>query len=132
MRGLGPRVRVLPQHAKARPGQEPGGVGSVLVCDRSKKCGQQVLCRAAYRRHRFPSGGRKSGYRGRVQGRSMNEPLPIRAMNAIELGIRTARQNPKSESDPTPDDYVAWCIWNELRRAGFKVVDVEGSSDESN
>jgi hypothetical protein len=53
----------------------------------------------------------------------MSEPLSVRAMAAMEAGIRTARQNPKEGGDPMPDDYVAWCIWNELRRAGFKVVE---------
>jgi hypothetical protein len=55
----------------------------------------------------------------------MKEPLPVRAMTAMETGIRTARQNPKAEGDPMPDDYIVWCIWNELRRAGFKIIDAE-------
>jgi hypothetical protein len=55
----------------------------------------------------------------------MKEPLRIRAMDAMEVGIRTARQNPKTKGDPMPDDYVAWCIWNELQRAGFMIVDAE-------
>jgi hypothetical protein len=62
----------------------------------------------------------------------MKEPLPVRAMAAMEAGIRTARQNPKSGGDPAPDDYIAWCIWNELRRAGFKVVESESPQDISN
>jgi hypothetical protein len=62
----------------------------------------------------------------------MKEPLPVRAMDAMEVGIRTARQNPKKDGDPMPDCYVAWCIWNELRRAGFKIVETgsqQGNSD---
>ena len=55
----------------------------------------------------------------------MKEPLPVRAMNAMEAGIRTARQNPPKEGDPIVDDYVAWCIWNALRLAGFRIVESE-------
>ena len=59
----------------------------------------------------------------------MKEPLVNRAIDAIEVGIRVAKQNPKSSGDPMPDDYIAWCIWNELRRAGFKVIDANGEPE---
>ncbi len=62
----------------------------------------------------------------------MKEPLPIRAIDAMEIGIKTARQNPKEGVDPMPDDYIAWCIWNALRLAGFKIVECEESSENSN
>jgi hypothetical protein len=62
----------------------------------------------------------------------MKEPLPVRAMDAMEAGIRTARQNLKKDGDPMPDDYVAWCIWNALRRAGFKIVDMDSQQGNSN
>jgi hypothetical protein len=41
---------------------------------------------------------------------------------AIEAGIDLARRNPKPGEPVPSDDYVAWVIWNELRRAGFSVI----------
>lgn len=61
----------------------------------------------------------------------MKEPLPVRAMDAMEAGIKAARQNPLKEGDPMPDSYVAWCIWNELRRTGFKVVELDAQQGNS-
>jgi hypothetical protein len=62
----------------------------------------------------------------------MKDHLPIRAMDAMEAGIKTARQNPEEGADPMPDQYIAWCIWNALRLAGFKIVDAEGEPKNSN
>lgn len=56
-------------------------------------------------------------------------PLPIRVMDAIEKGIQTARTNPKAGDESTSDGYVAWCIWNELRLAGFKVTESDQPQD---
>ena len=53
----------------------------------------------------------------------MKDPLPIRVIDAIEAGIKTARQHPKDGPEAVPDDYIAWCVWNELRREGFKVIE---------
>ena len=45
-----------------------------------------------------------------------------KVLAAIETAIGVARQNPNA-GEPTPtDDYIAWCVMNELRRAGFKIV----------
>jgi hypothetical protein len=62
----------------------------------------------------------------------LREPLSIRAIDAITAGVKTAKANPKSEADPVPDDYVAWCVWNALRRAGLKIVEVDGQQGDSN
>ena len=44
---------------------------------------------------------------------------PILAV--IEFGIDKARKNPKP-NEPTPsDDYTAWVILQELRRAGWTI-----------
>jgi hypothetical protein len=88
-----------------------------------------ILRRGTYRPIRFAREGRSGRYRGRDEGIGMKEPLPIRAMDAMEAGIKTARQNPKDGTDPTPDDYIAWCIWNALRLAGLKIIDVEEQSE---
>jgi len=53
----------------------------------------------------------------------MSEPLPVRVMVAIETGLRVARENPKLGESPASEDDLAWCIWNDLRRAGFVAVD---------
>ena len=62
---------------------------------------------------------------------AMKLPLPMRAIDAIESGIKTARRNPKPEGDPVPDDYIAWCVWNALRQAGFKIIDAAESLDSN-
>jgi hypothetical protein len=43
-------------------------------------------------------------------------------MAVIESAIAIARRNPKANEPVSADDYVAWIIMNELRRAGYKVV----------
>ncbi len=45
-----------------------------------------------------------------------------KVMPVIQKGIDVARRNPKSEGVPMPDDYVAWVICQELRRAGWNIV----------
>jgi hypothetical protein len=45
---------------------------------------------------------------------------PILAV--IEHGIDVARRNPKPGEPIAADDYIAWCILQELRRAGWSVV----------
>jgi hypothetical protein len=40
-------------------------------------------------------------------------------MGAIKTGIETARSNPGPED---VDSYTAWCILNELRRAGWNIT----------
>ena len=46
-----------------------------------------------------------------------------RFLAAIALGIDVARRHmhemPKTT---TPDDFTAYCVWQELRRAGFVIV----------
>ena len=43
-------------------------------------------------------------------------------LSAIEMGIETARQKPKPADSPgTTDEYLAWCILQELRRAGWSI-----------
>lgn len=44
------------------------------------------------------------------------EVLPV-----IEAAIDVARRNPKDGPNPMPDDYVAWVICQELRRAGWTI-----------
>jgi hypothetical protein len=39
----------------------------------------------------------------------------------IEHGIDVARRNPKPNEPVAADDYVAFCILQELRRAGWAV-----------
>ena len=44
-------------------------------------------------------------------------------LSVIQTGIDVARRNPKAADAPgTDDEYVAWCILQELRRAGWNVV----------
>jgi hypothetical protein len=63
----------------------------------------------------------------------MKEPLPVRATAAIETGLKVARENPVKDSpNLAADDYIAWCVWNELRRAGFKVVESGDPAEEPN
>jgi hypothetical protein len=40
----------------------------------------------------------------------------------IEHGINVARRNPKPGQPAAADDYMAWCVLQELRRAGWSVV----------
>lgn len=43
-------------------------------------------------------------------------------MAIIEKGIDVARLNPR-DNEPVPaDDYIAWCVVNALRQAGFRIV----------
>jgi hypothetical protein len=39
----------------------------------------------------------------------------------IEHGMNVARRNPKTNEPVATDDYVAFCILQELRRAGWTV-----------
>jgi hypothetical protein len=39
----------------------------------------------------------------------------------IEYGIDVARRNPRPDEPVAADDYVAFCILQELRRAGWTV-----------
>ena len=43
-------------------------------------------------------------------------------LSVIETGIDLARRNPKPDAPVAADEYVAWCILQELRRAGWSVV----------
>ncbi len=43
-------------------------------------------------------------------------------LSVIETGIDVARRNPKPDAPVAADEYVAWCILQELRRAGWSVV----------
>jgi hypothetical protein len=40
----------------------------------------------------------------------------------IEHGIDVARRNPKDNEPVASDDYIAWCVLQELRRAGWAVT----------
>jgi hypothetical protein len=53
----------------------------------------------------------------------MTDPTNYEAIIAvIESAIKLTRQNPKS-GEPTPsDDYTAWVILQELRRAGWTII----------
>jgi hypothetical protein len=42
-------------------------------------------------------------------------------LQIIALGVDVARRNPKADEPVASDDYIAWCVLNELRRAGWKV-----------
>jgi hypothetical protein len=42
-------------------------------------------------------------------------------LSAIGTGIDAARRNPKGEAPGTDDEYLAWCILQELRRAGWSI-----------
>ena len=44
----------------------------------------------------------------------------------IEHGIDVARQNPKPNEPLAADDYTAYCVLQELRRAGWAVVRKSG------
>jgi hypothetical protein len=52
-----------------------------------------------------------------------------KVMPIIEATIDLARQNPKSEGNPMPDDYVAWVICQELRRSGWAIVPTTQNSN---
>ena len=41
---------------------------------------------------------------------------------AIAHDVDVARQNPIDQDPPVTDDYIAWCVLNELRRAGWSVT----------
>lgn len=51
-----------------------------------------------------------------------------KALAAIERGIEEARQNPKPGEPIPADDYVAFCVMQTLRQAGFKIVPNENSN----
>ena len=40
----------------------------------------------------------------------------------IAHGVEVARQNPMDQDPPITDDYIAWCVINQLRLAGWSVV----------
>jgi hypothetical protein len=40
----------------------------------------------------------------------------------IAHGVDVARQNPLDENPPINDEYIAWCVINQLRLAGWSVV----------
>ena len=42
----------------------------------------------------------------------------------IETGIDVACRNPKPGEPVASDDYTAWCVLRELRRAGWSIVRV--------
>ena len=44
-----------------------------------------------------------------------------RMLKVIASGIDLARRKPHSDGT-VPDDYIAWVIVQELRRAGFKIL----------
>lgn len=54
------------------------------------------------------------------EGKKMYEIEKILAV--IGSAIDLARRNPKPGEPVSADDYVAWVIVNELRRAGFRIV----------
>lgn len=43
-------------------------------------------------------------------------------LEVIASGIDLTRKNPKPNEPIPSDNYTAWVIWNELRRAGWKIV----------
>ena len=43
-------------------------------------------------------------------------------LEVIASGIDLTRKNPKPNETIPSDDYTAWVIWNELRRAVWKIV----------
>jgi hypothetical protein len=47
----------------------------------------------------------------------LEKVLPV-----IERAIDLARRNPKPGEPIPSDDYMAWVIVNELRRAGYQIV----------
>ena len=65
-------------------------------------------------------------YRSTKIGDEMDSPEEhFRIMAAIEHGVDVARKNLEPGKTTPGADFVAWCVWNELRRAGFKVVSRE-------
>jgi hypothetical protein len=54
---------------------------------------------------------------------SMTDPANYETiLTVIESAIKLTRQNPRS-GEPTPsDDYTAWVILQELRRAGWTII----------
>ncbi len=42
-------------------------------------------------------------------------------LDVIEFGVGKARENPKPDEPNPSDDYTAWVILQELRRAGWTV-----------
>ena len=42
----------------------------------------------------------------------------------IEHAIEVTRQNPEREEATATNGYLAWCVLNELRRAGWSIVPI--------
>lgn len=42
-------------------------------------------------------------------------------MTVIQKGIEVARDNPKAGEPASSDNYVAWCVLQEFRRAGWTI-----------
>ena len=42
----------------------------------------------------------------------------------IEHAIEVTRQNPEREEATATNGYIAWCVLNELRRAGWSIVPI--------
>jgi hypothetical protein len=59
-------------------------------------------------------------FRSQQEPEEMHEFQEI--MATIEKGIDEARRNPKADEPIPADDYIAWCIVNTLRQAGFRIV----------
>jgi len=47
-----------------------------------------------------------------------------RMLGAIRKGIEVARKEEPLGDQTSTDDFAAYCAWQELRRAGFRVVPV--------
>ena len=47
-----------------------------------------------------------------------------RILGAIRKGIEVARDSERSGDQAAKDEFAAYCAWQELRRAGFRVVPI--------